>query len=258
MAEPTILVERNQRIATVTLNRPDRANTLNDVLFGELRDAMICLANERETRAIIVTGAGRHFSGGADLRATRHGPSITPGFSIDFDWVPQPVIAAINGAAMGGGCEIALACDFRVMSTTAKIGLPEIRFGALPAGGGTVRLPRIVGLAHAKRLIMTGEPLDAAEALAIGLVDRVAEPDDVITAAYQLAELLASRAPYAVRAAKFLLNRALDADVTSGMELEVRTTATMASAAEQAEARDEAAAQMGTYAKIFAAPDPAP
>ena len=258
MAEPTILVERHDRIATVTLNRPDRANTLNDVLFGQLREAMTSLASERETRVIIVTGAGRHFSGGADLRAIRQGPSITPGFSIDFDWVPQPVIAAINGAAMGGGCEIALACDFRVMSTTATIGLPEIRFGALPAGGATVRLPRVVGLAHAKRLIMTGEPLDAAEALSIGLVDRVAEPDDLLTAARELADLLASRAPYAVRAAKFLLNRALDADVTSGMELELRTTLTMATPAEQADARDEAAARMGTYAKIFSTPDTAP
>ena len=257
MGEATVLVEQRGHVAIVTLNRPERANTIDDVLQQDLREAMVRLANDRSTRAIVVTGAGRHFCGGADLRATRNGPAFVPGYSIDFDWVPQPVIAAINGAAMGGGCEIALACDVRIIATTASIGLPEIRFGELPAGGGTARLPRVVGLSNAKRLIMTGEAVDAGQALAMGLVDEVAEPEDLLTAALRLAETLAARAPYAVRAAKFLLNRALDTELAPAMALELRVVATMATADERAEARAEAAAGTETYAKIFSAPDSA-
>ena len=255
MGEDAVLVEQRDHLAIVTLNRPERANTINAALQRGLREAMVRLANDGVTRAIVVTGAGRHFCGGADLRARPEGPAFVPGYAFDFDWVPQPVIAAINGAAMGGGCEIALGCDFRIIATTATIGLPEIRFGALPAGGATARLPRVVGRTNAKRLIMTGDPLDAPGALAMGLVDGIAEPEELLATALALAETLASRAPYAVRAAKFLLNRALEADVASALALELRVAATMATPDELAEARAEAAAQSETYARIFSAPD---
>lgn len=251
----TVLVDQNRATVTVTLNRPERANTIDDELQHDLRSAMLDIARDQSIRAVIITGAGRHFCGGADLRAQRTGSRHVPGFPLDFDWVPQPVIAAINGAAMGGGCEIALACDFRIMSTTAKIGVPEIRFGELPAGGGTARLPRVVGLSAAKKLIMTGDQLDAQQALAIGLVDDTAEPSDLLDSAQQFADVLAARAPYAVHAAKFLTNRAIDSDLSAALALELQVTATMATKEERASARAEAAAGAATYANIFSKPD---
>lgn len=255
MSDPTVLHEIEGNIATVWLNRPERANTLNEQLLSELRDTFVQLANHDDVRAIVLTSKGRHFCGGADLRAPRLGPKHTYYHSLDFDWVPQPIVAAINGAAMGGGCELALTCDFRFISMSAKIGLTEIRFGALPAGGGTARLPRIVGLAAAKRLIMTGEPIDAEEAERIGLVDRVCEPDDLVGDARAFAETLAVHAPYAMRTAKRLLNQALELDLRSAMDLERRLIANMGTPDEIAAAREDAASRMSTYANIFSKRD---
>src|SRR5437764_2811336 len=148
--------------------------------MDELVAATDELRSDDGVRAVVITGAGeRHFCGGADLRdagdAVRGGKvSLPPRLAMDeIERLPQPVIAAINGAAMGGGCEIALACDFRLMSSTAKIGLTEIRFGALPSGGGTARAPRLIGLQQTRKLIMFGEPVAAEEARRIGLVDEV-------------------------------------------------------------------------------------
>ncbi len=165
------------------------------------------------------------LEGGADLRAGRGGGGPrpapnAPSAGIALDWVQKPVIAAINGAAMGGGCEIALSCDFRIIASTAKIGLTEIRFGALPAGAATARAPRLIGLAAAKRMIMIGEPLDAAEAYRIGLVTEVVEPEALMDRAFELAETLATRAPYAMRTAKQLLNKSLEVDLATALELE--------------------------------------
>ncbi|MEM9655404.1 MAG: enoyl-CoA hydratase/isomerase family protein [Actinomycetota bacterium] len=251
----TVLVSRDGDLATLTLNRPDRANTLNEQLHDELRAGFLELANDDAVRAIILTANGRHFCGGADLRARRTRPPVNYYFGLDYDWVPKPVIAAINGAAMGGGCELALSCDFRFISSTAQIGLTEIRFGALPAGGGTARLPRIVGLANAKRLIYTGQPVDADEALRIGLVDRVSEPDELLGEATRFASELAVNAPYALRTAKTLLNQSLDLDLHHAMDLERKMIAKMATRDEMAAARAEASERMSTYANIFAKPD---
>ncbi|MFT3852500.1 MAG: enoyl-CoA hydratase/isomerase family protein [Ilumatobacteraceae bacterium] len=255
--EPTVIVERDGHLATVWLNRPDRANTLNGQLLQELRDGFLDLANDRDVRAIVLTARGRHFCGGADLRAARSGRRISDVDALALDWVPQPIVAAINGAAMGGGCELALASDFRFIASTAQIGLTEIRFGALPAGGGTARLPRIVGLAKAKQLIFSGEPVDAAEALAIGLVDRVCEPAALLDEAREYAALLATRAPYAMRTAKKLLNQALEVDLHTALDLERRLIAGMATPDQMAAARAEAAERMSTYANIFSKPDAA-
>ena len=255
MSEATVLHEIDSNVATVWLNRPDRANTLNEQLLNELRETMLVLANHDDVRAIVLTSRGRHFCGGADLRAPRLGPKFTYFHSLDLDWVPQPIIAAINGAAMGGGCELALTCDFRFMSSTAQIGLTEIRFGALPAGGGTARLPRLVGPAAAKRLIMTGEPIDAAEAERIGLVDRVCEPDELVADARAFAETLAVHAPYAMRTAKRLINQAVELDLRSAMDLERRLIANMGTPEEIAAAREDAASRMSTYANIFSKRD---
>src|SRR5216684_6303589 len=197
MKYETIILERKEGIGYLTLNRPDRANTISFQLMKEVVSAMEEVEADPEYRVVIVTGAGKHFCGGADLRdfaerareraaagAERRGSGdfVTPQRDI-FSALEEsrvPVIAAINGAAMGGGCEIALACDIRVMADSATIGLPEIRFGALPAGGGTQRLPRLVGPGIAKEMIFSGLPWTAAEAMRVGLVNRVVSPSELI------------------------------------------------------------------------------
>jgi len=256
----TVLIEKRNGIAFLTLHRPDRANTVNNELRADLQARAEEAVEDDQVRAVIITGAGRHFCGGADLRAMSrtairalHKPS-TPG--IQLDWVAKPIIAAINGAAMGGGCEIALTCDFRLISAEAKIGLPEIRFGALPGAGGTARAPRVVGLAQAKRLIMLGEPIDAQEALRIGLVHEVVAAENLMKRAIELANVLASRAPYAVRAAKQLLNKALDVDLATALDFERAVISRMGTPEEIQQAQDEAASRSSTYANIFSKPDP--
>jgi len=255
-----VVFEKQGRIAILTLNRPDRANTINHELSSLLQSLALEAANDGDVRVLIVTGAGKHFCGGADLRSPSRQPGAArpitpPGAGLGLDWVPKPVIAAINGACMGGGCEIALSCDFRYVSSVANIGLTEIRFGALPAGGGTARAPRLVGLSHAKRLIMVGEPVGADEAKRIGLVDEVCQPDELMPKVTELANVLASRAPYAMRTAKQILNRTLQIDLASALELERSLISRMATPEEMQEARQEASERSATYANIFAKPD---
>ncbi|WP_337188124.1 enoyl-CoA hydratase/isomerase family protein [Phenylobacterium sp.] len=248
----TVLYEVRERVAVLTLNRPDRANTLIPELMGAMQARAREAASDSNIRALIITGAGRHFCGGADLRTARDRTGVSPpGPGLGFDWVPKPVIAAINGAAMGGGCEIALSCDFRLISDKANIGLTEIRFGALPAGGGTARAPRIVGLSNAKRLIMIGEPVSPQEALSMGLVDEVLPHDKLMERAFELAGVLATRAPFAMRTAKQLLNKSLEVDLATALEFERTLIGKMATAEERAQARDEAAERSATYANIF-------
>lgn len=257
MSYETILVEKRGGIGYLTLNRPDRANTINAQLGADINAALDDFSTDGETRVIVVTGAGRHFCGGADLREagdrslTRRLSSVN--FMSHLENVDLPVIAAINGAAMGGGCEIALCCDIRIMSESAQIGLPEIRFGALPAGGGTQRLPRLIGPGKAKELIYTGLPLTAAEALAIGLVNRVVPHEKLMEACEELAGVLMQRARYALSAAKFLINQGLQADLETGLKLERRIISKMATPEEMAAERERAAATQPTYANIFKA-----
>lgn len=255
MEYETILVEKRSGIGYLTLNRPERANTINGQLGSDINAALDDFSSDRETRVIILTGAGRHFCGGADLRAVLDRSSGPRGLSVNFmshlEQVDLPVIAAINGAAMGGGCEIALCCDIRVMSEAAQIGLPEIRFGALPAGGGTQRLPRLVGPGIAKELIYTGLPISAQEAFRIGLVNRVVAPDLLIKTCEEIAQVLIERARFAVAAAKFLINQGMQTDLETGLKLERRIIDKMATDEEKAAERERAAATQSTYANIF-------
>jgi enoyl-CoA hydratase/carnithine racemase len=254
----TLILERKEGLARLTINRPKSANTLNRKLMQEFNEVLDFLETDRDTRVVLLTGAGeRHFCGGADLReATPESAKNMPAFGRDplthFDDFPKPVIAVINGAAMGGGCELAISCDFRFMAEEAKIGVPEILFGALPAGGGTQRLPRIVGLAKAKELIFTGRHLGAQEALAIGLVTAICPQKDLMARAETFArEQLIPRARYALSTAKLLVTRALDMDLASGLAFERRTIMTMASPAEMAEARESAMKSNPAYQNIF-------
>ncbi|MGB8195489.1 MAG: enoyl-CoA hydratase/isomerase family protein [Acidimicrobiales bacterium] len=257
----TVKLETRGPVATLTLNRPEAANTLSRVLLRESVDAVDAVRRDESIRVLVVTGAGeRHFCGGADLRdmagAVNGTEKIEMPARMIFDvleLLPIPVIAAINGAAMGGGCEIALACDLRVMSESAKIGLPEIRFGALPGGGGTARLPRVVGFARAKEMIMLGRQLSAATAREYGLVTEVVPHDQVRVRANELAEELSALAPYAVRTAKYLLTENSNMDRHSALLLETLALAHMASADERQAAVASAMNSSGTYKQIFEA-----
>ena len=249
-----VLLDRRGPVATLTLNRPEQANTFNEALLRDLHHATAVISGDPGIQVVLLTGAGRHFSGGADLRedlAARRASRRRYRNVIDLSRLPQPVIAAINGAALGGGCEIALTCDFRFMSADAQIGLSEIRFGALPAGGGTARLPRVVGLPWARKLIMTGEPVDAARAERIGLVDEVVAPGEVLAAAREFALRLAERPGYALRAAKKLFNRTFEARLTEALDTERELVRSMATPRQREAARVAAASRMPTYAKIF-------
>jgi enoyl-CoA hydratase/carnithine racemase len=221
--ERTVRYEQHGRVGVIVLNRPQRANAISAAMREQLQRVKEDVARDPAVRAIVVTGAGRHFCGGADLKAPAAERAAArqrhPG-ATDFSKLPQPVIAAINGAAVGGGCELALTCDFRFMATSARIGLTEIRFGALPLGGGTARLARLVGISAAKRIIMTGEPIGADEAFRIGLTDFVEPPSRLLRAALTFAERLAEHPGPVLGAAKTLLNSALETDLATSLNRE--------------------------------------
>lgn len=257
--ETTVTIGRQEGVATLVLNRPDRANTISLQLTIDFNDALAALDADPSVQCILVTGAGeRHFCGGADLREIEQlmSPEGVIGdrrrdFITHIEQVSKPVIAVINGAAMGGGCEIALACDFRVMAEGARIGLPEIRFGALPGAGGTQRLPRIVGLARAKQMVLMGQDVSAQQALAIGLVDRIAPAASLMAVANELAAQLADKAPYALAAGKQLLNQALDLPLEEGLALERQLVRDMGTPEEREEFRQRSIRKSATYEGIF-------
>jgi enoyl-CoA hydratase len=264
----TIILERKDGIGYLTLNRPERANTISFQLMIDVVNAMEEVEKEPAFRVVIVTGAGgKHFCGGADLRdfAERAreaksrgerqggGDFVSPRRDL-FSALEEsrvPVIAAINGAAMGGGCEIALACDIRVIADTATIGLPEIRFGALPAGGGTQRLPRLVGSGIAKEMIFSGLPYTAEDALRIGLVNKAVPAASLIPEAEKIAGVYIERAAYALKTAKALINRGVELPLKDALALERKMIAEMATPEERKKAQDDAAATQKTYARIF-------
>jgi len=266
----TIILDRKDGIGYLTLNRPERANTISLQLMIDVVNAMEEVDKDPGYRVVILTGAGgKHFCGGADLRdfaeraRQRGGGGGQPGAGTGDFVSPRrdlftaledsrvPVIAAINGAAMGGGCEIALACDIRVIADTAIIGLPEIRFGALPAGGGTQRLPRLVGAGIAKEMIFSGLPWTPEQAHRVGLVNRVVPAADLMTSCEEIARVYIERAAYALKTAKALINKGMDMSLKDGLALERKMIAEMATPEERRKAQDAAAATQKTYARIF-------
>ncbi len=255
MSYETILFDVSDEVATITINRPERANTISLQLTADIHAALDAIAADEGVRAVILTGAGRHFCGGADLREMGRGGGRARGPRRDlfshFEDLPQPVVAAINGAAMGGGCELALACDLRVMAAEAQIGTPEIKFGALPGGGGTQRLARMVGVGNAKQLVMTGEPISAGEALRMGLVNAVVPGDELMDEARRFAQIFVQRAPFALATAKQLVLKSVDVDLQTGLTMERNAIASMASPEERARERDRAAKTQETYRRIF-------
>jgi enoyl-CoA hydratase len=223
-----VRVEREGNIAVLTVDRQEKLNALDQQVVEEIGQALLEIEAEAP-RAIVVTGAGeRAFIAGADIGAmSSMDPMEAKRFSeighaamALLDRSPVPTIAAINGFALGGGCEVAIACDIRIASENAVLGLPEVGLGILPGMGGTQRLPRLVGPGLAKELIFTGRRLDAEEARAVGLVNRVVGQGEALGAAKELAAEIAANGPLAVRHAKAAANRSLDVDLVSGLEYE--------------------------------------
>lgn len=212
-------------VAVMTLQRPPM-NALSVALLTEIGDAALALGADTAVKAVVVTGAGRAFAAGADISEfggpdeARHIGAV---FRRAFDAVaaiPRPVIAAIGGYALGGGLELALACDLRVVADTAKVGQPEILLGIIPGAGGTQRLPRLIGPARAKELIWSGRQVGADEALAIGLVDRVVPADELVDAATGWATEFAAGAVAAMGLAKQAIDRGLNRSLPSGLDIE--------------------------------------
>jgi enoyl-CoA hydratase len=240
----TLIYQENGAVVTLQLNRPEKKNSFNGELRGELEDALRGIAGKAEIRALVVTGSDEIFCAGADI-SEMGGPANAESsyhhareFQILFDQVeslPQPVIAAVSGFALGGGCELALAADFRIASETARFGLPEIKIGAFPGGGGTQRLTRLIGAPKAKEMILLGDPISAHEALALGLVTKVVAKDKYLAEAMSLAAKLAGLPRLALQASKMLINRSQDTDLATGLEFEARTFAALAHSHDLAE-----------------------
>jgi len=212
----SIRLESRDGIAVVTLHRPEARNAINLEVVNELRAAFDLAARDSATRALILTGAGTAaFASGADIRellgrrAADALRGINSSLFLEIERFPLPTIAAVNGYALGGGCELALACDLRIASESARFGQPEVGLGIIPAAGATYRLPRLVGAGRAQELILTGRIIDAEEALRIGLVNRVVPGDRLLEEARATAALIARKGPLAVRAAKLALQAAL-------------------------------------------------
>jgi enoyl-CoA hydratase/carnithine racemase len=225
-------LERAASVLTVTLNRPDRLNAWNREMIGELRALADEVAQAVDIRVLVITGAGRAFSAGEDVGGmqalaeadTRVYRALARQIHSVFDTLEElelPVIAAVNGVAAGGGLELALACDIRLASSAARLGLPENNVGLIPGSGGISRLVKLVGLARAKEIVLLrGDMLSAEEALALGLVHRVLRADEFASSVQDVAERLASKAPLALGLAKLALNRAANMGWGEAREIE--------------------------------------
>ena len=229
MEEKNLLVEERDAVAVLTLNRPGAMNAFNFALLRELQAAVEALRFRPEIRVVIITGIGsKAFCAGADLkeRATlaplevkRFIYTIRNLFTAIED-LNKPVIAAVNGIALGGGTELALACDIRLAAETASMGLTETRLAIIPGAGGTQRLPRLIGRGKAKELIFTGKRVPAAEALAIGLVNQICPPDDLLEACRAMAADICETGPIAIEQAKYAINHGLETDLHTGLAIE--------------------------------------
>jgi enoyl-CoA hydratase/carnithine racemase len=219
---------REDGIATITINNPP-VNVISKTVREELSQCLDEIEADGSIRVIILTGAGRAFMAGADIKEL---PQFRVPGAIDdmrrvghkgtwqLERMPQVTIAAINGLALGGGCELALACDMRVASEDAKLGLPEINLGLLPGGGGTQRLPRLIGRPLAKELMFTGEPIGAQEALRIGLINKLAPPGQALALAQELARKIATKSGATLRLLKDAIDRGYEKSLEEGMAIE--------------------------------------
>ena len=228
MEYKNIFLQKEERVAVITISRPKALNALNTETLKELDFAIDEIENDDEIYAVILTGDGKAFVAGADITemkdldvmgARKFGNLGNKVFR-KLETLEKPIIAAVNGFALGGGCELSMACDIRIASLKAKFGQPEVGLGITPGFGGTQRLARLVGTGMAKQLIYTGDIINAEEALRIGLVNKVVEPEQLIEEVKLLAKKIASNAPIAVKLSKTAINRGLQMDIDTALMYE--------------------------------------
>lgn len=224
-----LLFEQDNGIGVITLNRPKALNALNAALIYEMDELLDNIAKDDSIQVVIVTGSGeKAFVAGADITEMksmsaiegRNWGKLAQAVFNKLENLPQPVIAAVNGFALGGGCELAMACDIRIASEKAKFGQPEVTLGITPGFGGTQRLPRLVGKGRAKELLYTGDMIDGNEACRIGLANKIVAPDQLMIVAKEMALKIMSRGPVAVQLCKAAVNEGLDMDLDSGIAYE--------------------------------------
>lgn len=227
MTYKMLILQIEDGIGTITLNRPEVLNALNNQVFTELVQAAEEMAQNQAVRVVIITGGDKVFAAGADisqlvitnaLEASQDGTS-NRAFNL-IENLPKPVIAAVAGYALGGGCELALIADVRIAADNAQFGLPEIKLGVIPGAGGTQRLPRLIGAARAKELIFSGEFITAEEAWRIGLVNKVVPSDQLFNEAWKMAKRFAGQGAVALRLAKSCINEGLRMDLEAGLHYE--------------------------------------
>ena len=239
-----ILFEVKDRIAYITINRPEVLNALKMNTKYEIENAIDRVAADPDVLGVIITGNGKGFIAGNDISEIRIDAKGEETVAMSeqahrlfdkYDKLGKPIIAAVNGFAMGGGTELAIACDLRVASRKAVFALPEVGLGVAPCYGGTQRLPRLIGAGHAKDMLFTGRKVKADEALAIGLVDRVVEPEELLNTATSLMNSILKNAPIAVKVCKQLVNEGLEMSLADGLDLEAKLNGMLAETADAKE-----------------------
>jgi enoyl-CoA hydratase len=238
-----VLEKDDEGIATLLLNRPEAKNALNLEFIDELGEAADVLARDPEVRAVVVTGGKEVFAAGGDIKemAGKYAPDMLTAYGADLsgfekiERIPKPVIAAVSGYALGGGCELALVCDMIIASETAVFGLPEITLGIIPGAGGTQRLPRLIGANRAKEMIFTGSFYDADACLKMGLVNKVVPVDDLLDEAKALARRCIRNGAVALACAKACVNEGMNVDLYSGLGYERKCFSLLFSTEDQKE-----------------------
>lgn len=241
MSYTYILTERRGQVGLVSLNRPQAMNALNNLLVTELMDALAAFDQEESVRVMVVAGSQKAFAAGADIKemADKNATEMKENDQVAvfgrIRAIRKPVIAAVSGWALGGGCELAMSCDLVVASETARFGQPEITIGVIPGAGGTQRLTRAVGKAIAMEMVLNNRTLSAQEALQFGLVNRVVPPERCLEEALALAEAIALQAPLAVQAGKNMVNQAFELPLGEALEEERRVFYALFATADQKE-----------------------
>jgi enoyl-CoA hydratase len=230
----TIILEKKGGIGYLTLNRPEVFNAISQQLIEEMRDALEWVNNDGEIKVLIITGAGKGFQAGADIRELRRMKPLdllrwNEGFvriNAAIEKLRQPVIAAINGLALGGGLELAMSCQIRIAVQDAKLGLPEVKLGIIPGAGGTQRLPRLIGRGRAYEMLLTGEPITAEEAWRIGLVNRVVPKGEAVQAAEEMALRIMANGPIAVEMCKDAVEIGMDLPMENAVQYSLKNCIT--------------------------------